>query len=136
MSSYFYDRQGAQISLFEWANLMEDPAYTFVGFSTIGTTGLFIATYWRGIEPAEMTVFHPERNRPHLIYETCAFRLDPPRPVQSDDGDIYRWWVNEQSALTGHRQVCEWVRDHVAGEGEIVDAGCLAEAVKMQQAAQ
>lgn len=91
----FYDRQGIEIGVLEWARKYDDAAYC-----EVNTTDLFapdgnyrVSTIWRG---------NTHDFGPRLIFETVVFRIDgDPRPTV----EAVAGYNTEDEAQDGHERL-------------------------------
>jgi hypothetical protein len=66
--SRYYDRDGAPMTLLEWADRLEDVVYKRVAETTL-PDGKWVSTAWLGLD-------HQHGDGPPLIFETMIFSSD------------------------------------------------------------
>lgn len=97
----YYARNGDELTLEQWAALMEDDAYKIVVQENVGP--YWVSTIWLGLD---YNLF----DGPPLIFETMVFFQGKQEPAIEWGGmDCYRW-PTEDAAKAGHEEVCTLVR--------------------------
>lgn len=85
MSGY-YDRHGAPLTIWEWAEKFEDTEARVVGYDEVGEA--HVSTVWLGLD-------HAFFGGPPLIFETMIF---------GGEHDMEQWrYSTEEEALAGHQ---------------------------------
>ena len=111
MSLRYWARDGSEITMEQWVELLRDFDYKRVALTRL-TDDISVSTVWLGLEHA----FHfgpgPEPDFPVHIFETLVFG-------STMDGEMRRYGT-EAAALDGHADVVEHVR--VAYQLELPDA--------------
>ena len=98
--SNFYDKDGTQLELMEWAKKFEDFDYKRVARTTLDDN-TWVSTVWLGND-------HRYGEGPPLIFETMVFHDEDDRP---DELDMERYTTLEE-AQVGHEEMVErWSRD-------------------------
>ena len=98
--SNFYDKDGTQLELMEWAKKIESVDYKRVDLTTL-EDGTKISTVWLGSD-------HQFGEGPPLIFETMVFHDEDDRP---DELDMERYATLEE-AQVGHEEMVErWSRE-------------------------
>lgn len=100
----YFDRQGEEMVMEQWAQLHEDMAYKRVAEDDIGP--YWVSTVWIGLDMS----FTGEG--PPIIFETMVFlrdQRDDPEHFGLADIDCSRY-STEEEALAGHEATCLLVR--------------------------
>ncbi len=95
--SDFYDIDGQQIELMEWAKKFESPENKLVA-RTVLDDGITISTVWIGID-------HQFGDGPPLIFETMVFHDEDDRP---DEIDVLRYSTLEEAEQGHKNMVARW----------------------------
>jgi hypothetical protein len=96
--SEYYDREGKQLGLFEWARLMKNNEYKVVAQDVLveGDEPVQVSTIWLGLNMQFL-------DGPPLIFETMIF---------GGRYEGYQWrYPTEAAALAGHDQALSLVKD-------------------------
>ena len=101
----YYDRNGDELTLEQWAKLFEDGEGRRVGYDVINDRYL-VSTVWLGLDHNMQRIFNPEA-RP-LIFETMVFDLTGDQP--SLDLEMERY-STEAAAQRGHVAMIAKVRE-------------------------
>lgn len=98
--SYYYDRQGNPLDLFEWARIMESEVNRHVALTLVDDVK--ISTIWLGLD-------HSFGHGPPLIFETMIFGMEDEEILE------YQWrYPSEIAALAGHDQAVALVKEALA----------------------
>lgn len=95
----YYDKDGRELGMWEWAKLFEDKEYARVAETTIKGEW-WVSTVWLGLDHN----FSPRADAPPVIFETMVFAR--PRTKENAGRDYYceRYETLEQ-ARVGHLRV-------------------------------
>lgn len=96
----YFDKNGVEISMQEYANLSALEGYRVVK-KTHFSDGSFVSTVWLGINHAHFSALP-------IVFETMAFDVDDSGKVDWG-GEEMRRYGTEQEALAGHDEVVEAV---------------------------
>ena len=93
----YYDKQGKQISINEWENLIIDPNYKIIKQNVVD--GFLVSTVWLGIDHA----FFPGTLKP-IIFETMIFG------DKNEELDVKRASTIEE-ALEDHKSMLKRIKN-------------------------
>ncbi len=93
----FYDKEGAPLTLMEWADMNEDLSYRIVEQTSEGEGEgeVMVSTVWLGLD------HQFGLDGPPLIFETMVFG-------GISDGELWRYHTNPE-AVDGHQTACAYV---------------------------
>jgi hypothetical protein len=98
----YYDRQGAPMTMQQWAQRFEDEDYRHIARDVIGPDEpldpaplIIVSTFWLGLN-------HDWRSGEPLIYETII--------VGGEHDASGMWYATERQAREGHRRVVDELR--------------------------
>lgn len=93
----YYDREGRELDLYEWARKMEDDEYKRVALDWVG--GISVSTVWLGVN-------YRFEEGPPLIFETMVFDSNYDELTEFDTCR----YATEEEARAGHEEVVAEVR--------------------------
>jgi len=99
--SIYFDRQGRELQLMDWASKFEDKEYQIVKQDRIGK--YFVSTVWLGINHRFM------RGGPPLIFETMVFVDDEKDPLN----EYQERYSTEEEAVNGHEDTIAIVKAYM-----------------------
>jgi len=109
--SRFYNHDGEQIPMMEWARLLEMIEYRVVAYDEVGVS-VKVSTIWLGLDHGMGEIF----GGPPLIFETMVFTFRD-EPYTMPSGTEYWWEGVEQyrystyeQAIDGHAKILNMVQ--------------------------
>lgn len=101
---HYYDRQGKELGLFEWAALMGDLAYRIVA-ENYDLGGWCVRTLWQGLDHNIMAAFAAPSVP--ITFESVVWA---PKDARAEDrewaSEMPMWrYPTEAAALAGHEQL-------------------------------
>ena len=108
--SRFYNHDGEQIPMMEWARLLEMVEYRVVAYDEVGVS-VKVSTIWLGLDHGMGEIF----GGPPLIFETMVFTF---RDEPYTFGDHEYWWEGVEQyrystyeqAIDGHAKILAMVQ--------------------------
>ena len=122
--SKYYDRQGNEMSLWEWSNYLIDYEYKVIGSDIIGDYR--ISTVWLGLDHSWACLAGNETNNTILIFETMIFKNGDYRDYKEDEADKSEFdgyqerYSTEEEAIAGHLEACKLVTEKLK-EAELIE---------------
>lgn len=113
MAGQYFDKEGKEITLIEWAKLFEDRDYQRIRHSDLG--GVSVSTVWLGID------HNWGQQGPPVIFETMVFG-------HYEEEFMVRY-CTEDEAIIGHIAVVEQVLAEFPSDAEAATAAKAAQAI-------
>jgi hypothetical protein len=111
----YYDRNGEQMTVEQWATAFEDTKYRILGSYFVGN--LWVSTIWLGIDHDYLNMFR-DPPMPPLIFESMIFTVP-----EGDDHWSYlemRRYRTEREAMVGHTDLVHLANTMVDVEEEVM----------------
>lgn len=104
--SWHFDREGNEITFWEWSGYASDPEYKIIAQHRFGP--FFVSTVWLGIDHGASRWFQDEGEKAApVIFETMIFDdTDDENAPEHELKDYQKRYSTEQEAKEGHADAC------------------------------